>query len=92
MQAFGHAASPPLVVNVTGPETLSVRRVAEQMGELLQRPVRFVGSEAPDALLSNAGLAYRLFGRPQVSTIANDSLDCRLVPPRRGHTEQSHPF
>jgi nucleoside-diphosphate-sugar epimerase len=67
LQAFGHAASPPLVVNVTGPETLSVRRVAEQMGELLDRPVRCVGTEAPDALLSNAGLAYRLFGRPRVS-------------------------
>jgi nucleoside-diphosphate-sugar epimerase len=68
LQAFGHAASPPLAVNVTGPETLSVRQVAEQMGELLNRPVRCVGNEAPDALLSNASLAYRLFGRPRVST------------------------
>jgi hypothetical protein len=38
------------------------------MGELLNRPVRCVGNEAPDALLSNASLAYRLFGRPRVST------------------------
>ncbi len=68
LQAFGHAASPPLAVNVTGPETLSVRQVAEQMGELLGKPVRCVGDEAPDALLSNAALAYRLFGRPRVST------------------------
>jgi len=68
LQAFGQTASPPLVVNVTGPETLSVRCVAEQLGELLQKPVRCVGNEAPDALLSNAHLAYRLFGRPKVST------------------------
>jgi nucleoside-diphosphate-sugar epimerase len=68
LQAFGQAASPPLTVNVTGPETLSVRRVAEQIGELLERPVRCVGNEAPDALLSNATLAYRLFGRPKLST------------------------
>jgi len=68
LQAFGQAASPPLTVNVTGPETLSVRRVAQQIGELLERPVRCVGNEAPDALLSNANLAYRLFGRPRVST------------------------
>jgi nucleoside-diphosphate-sugar epimerase len=67
LRAFAHAASPPLVVNVTGPETLSVRRVAEQMGELLDRPIRCVGTEAPDALLSNAGRAYRLFGQPRVS-------------------------
>jgi hypothetical protein len=68
LQAFGQAASPPLTVNVTGPETLSVRRVAQQIGELLERPVRCVGNEAPDALLSNANLAYRLFGRPKLST------------------------
>ena len=67
LQAFGHAASPPLTVNVTGPETLSVRRVAEQIGQLLHRPVHCVGKEAPDALLSDASLAYRLFGRPRVS-------------------------
>jgi hypothetical protein len=66
LQALTHVTSPPLVVNVAGSQTLSVRRVAEQIAELLNKPVRFAGSEAPDALLSNAGLAYRLFGRPQV--------------------------
>ena len=67
LQALAQANSPPLVINVAGPQTLSVRRVAEQMGELLNKSVHFVGSEAPDALLSNAGLAYHLFGRPRVS-------------------------
>jgi len=66
LQALEHAASPPLVVNVAGPQTLSVRRVAEELGRLLHKPVRFAGCEAPDALLSNAGLAYRLFGHPRV--------------------------
>ncbi len=62
------AASPPFVLNVTGPETLSVRRVAEQLAELMGKPVCFVGTEAPDALLSNAGLARKLFGPPRVGT------------------------
>lgn len=62
LRAFEHAASPPAVLNITGMETLSVRQAAEELGRLLDRPVRFQGSEAADALLSNAALAERLFG------------------------------
>ena len=66
LRALEHASSPPLALNVTGLQTLSVRRVAEQLGRLLDRPVRFTGTEAADALLSDASLACRLFGPPQV--------------------------
>jgi hypothetical protein len=66
LQALEHVSSPPLVVNLSGPQTLSVRLVAEQFGQLLNKPVRFAGREAPDALLSNANIAYQLFGRPRV--------------------------
>ena len=66
LQAFDEAASPPTVINVTGRKMLSVREVAEQLGKLMDRPVSFTGEEAPDALLSNASLANRLFGQPQV--------------------------
>jgi nucleoside-diphosphate-sugar epimerase len=65
--AFAHAAVPPFVVNVAGPETLSVRRVAEEFGRLLGREVTFQGTEAPDALLSNGQLGHQLFGYPRVS-------------------------
>src|SRR5262245_52317103 len=60
LRAFAHTASPPWVVNVTGPEKLSVRVVAERFGRLLNRPVRFTGTEAESALLSDArhGLAF----------------------------------
>jgi len=67
LRAFEHAASPPLVVNVAGPETLSVRQVAEWFGQLLGRRVAFAGKESADALLSNAALGYQLLGRPGVS-------------------------
>jgi nucleoside-diphosphate-sugar epimerase len=67
LAALAHAATPPLVLNVAGPELLSVRRVAAQFGALLGRPVTLEGAESPDALLSNAQLAHRLFGYPRVS-------------------------
>jgi nucleoside-diphosphate-sugar epimerase len=64
--AFDQVAVPPRVVNLAGPELLSVRRVAEEFGRLLDRPVRFEGSESGDAFLSNGQLGHRLFGYPRV--------------------------
>ena len=60
------AATPPLVFNLAGPETLSVRQVCLEFARLLGRVPRFLGNEAPDALLSNSQLAMRLFGYPRV--------------------------
>ncbi len=65
--AFARVSSPPFVVNLAGPETLSVRRVAEEFGRLLDRTVTFAGTEAPDALLSNGQLGHQLFGKPRVT-------------------------
>jgi nucleoside-diphosphate-sugar epimerase len=66
LQSLAHAASPPLVLNLAGPEQLSVRRLAMQFGELLgQQPV-FAGEEAATALLSNGQLAHDLLGLPRV--------------------------
>jgi hypothetical protein len=62
LQSFDHAASPPFVLNVSGPEMLSIRRVAEQLGSLMGKTPQFVGSESSTALLNNAQLAHRLFG------------------------------
>jgi hypothetical protein len=54
------------VVNVTGPEVLSVRRLGQEFGRLLSRQVKFTGAEASIALLSNGQLGHRLFGYPRV--------------------------
>jgi hypothetical protein len=67
LASLGQAASPPLVVNIAGPELLSVRRIATEFGERLDRPVTFRGTESPEALLSNGQLGHRLFGYPRVS-------------------------
>ncbi len=66
LSAFDHVASPPLVVNIAGPELLTVRRVCEQLAELLGCTVKFEGTERSDALLSNGQLGHRLFGLPRV--------------------------
>jgi nucleoside-diphosphate-sugar epimerase len=64
--AFAQVSSPPFVVNLAGPETLSVRRVAEEFGRLLGKTVTFAGEEAADALLSNGQLGHQLYGYPRV--------------------------
>lgn len=66
LQAFADIASPPFVVNLAGPELLSVRRVAEDFGRLLDRPVSFRGSESADAYLSNSQRAVARYGYPRV--------------------------
>ncbi len=61
------AAKPASVINIAGPETLSIRRVAEQLARTMGVSVSFVGTESPDAILSNAQKSFRLFGYPTVS-------------------------
>jgi len=67
LRSLRHAACPPRVLNVTGPETVSIRRVATDLGRLLGREPTLVGAEADTALLSNASQCHRLFGYPDVT-------------------------
>jgi nucleoside-diphosphate-sugar epimerase len=67
LQALVHASTPPFVINIAGPELLSVRSIAEEFGAIFHKPVRFEGVESNDALLSDAGKAFALFGHPRVS-------------------------
>ena len=60
------AASPPKALNVTGPETISIRRVAEIFGRLFEKEVRFEGEESSMAYLSDATQATAAFGYPSV--------------------------
>src|ERR1019366_4802829 len=67
LRSFALCESPPAVLNVTGPETLSVRDIARRFGQLLGREPIFEGREADTALLNNAARCHRLFGAPSVS-------------------------
>lgn len=68
LRSLEHAALPPFVVNVTGPETLSVRELARTFGELLGSPAIVTGTEAPEALLSDAARSMDAFGPLSVDT------------------------
>ena len=68
LRAFDRVSVPPCVLNIVGPEKLSVRAVAAEFGRLLDRPVQVCGSESPDALLSDGRRGYELLGRPGVSS------------------------
>jgi len=61
-----HCASPASVLNVTGPETLSVEDVARTFGELMGKPVTFAGTPGDRAYLSDASRARSFFGPPRV--------------------------
>ena len=67
LRSLLYCSSPAKVVNVTGPETLRVRWLAEEFGRLLGKSPGFINEEEETALLSNAGECVRLFGEPKVS-------------------------
>jgi dTDP-4-dehydrorhamnose reductase len=66
LAALEHVSGPPNVLNVTGPEVLSVRQVSEEFGKLLGKRPRLTGTESGNALIANATKATRLFGPPRV--------------------------
>ncbi len=59
-------SSPPFILNVVGPELLSVRRVAEMFGQIMNKRVQFQGTESPRCLLTNGHLGQQLFGNPRI--------------------------
>ena len=62
-----HTGSPAVKMNITGPETVSVRYSALELSRLLNKEASFEGEEADNAYLSNASLAVKTFGYPSVS-------------------------
>jgi hypothetical protein len=67
LRSLHHCTSPSTILNITGPDTVSVKRIAEQFGLLLKTNPVFVNEEQSTALLSNASESYRLFGPQKVS-------------------------
>jgi nucleoside-diphosphate-sugar epimerase len=67
LRSFAHVQSPPLVLNLTGPETVAVRYIANEFGRRFNVDPILDGTEAETALLSNSSQAMRLFGYPAVT-------------------------
>jgi nucleoside-diphosphate-sugar epimerase len=67
LRSLAHCQSPPMILNVTGPETVSVRYLAGEFGSRFGKEPILLGEESPAALLNNAAKAHRLFGYPRVT-------------------------
>lgn len=66
LRCLAAATVPTSPINVSGPETTSVRWLAEEFGRRFGKSVTITGQEAPTAWLMNTSQAERLFGYPRV--------------------------
>jgi nucleoside-diphosphate-sugar epimerase len=66
LRSLAIATPEPTVLNLTGPETLSVRELAEAAGKEFGVPPVLTGTESETALLNNASRCHELFGPPEV--------------------------
>ncbi len=74
LQSFSLCSSPPAILNVAGPEVLSVRWLAERFAEHFSVAVpRFVGTEAETALLSDATQMVERLVRPACRSSSSSS-------------------
>ena len=64
LRSFPLTASPASIYNLTGPAVLSVRELAGQFAQIMDRPAHFVGQESETALLNNAARLCREIGPP----------------------------
>ena len=70
LQAFSIASSPADILNLSGPEKLRVRDLAEALGRRLGIEPRFGAAEGTTALLNDAARCHRLFGLPDYNVEA----------------------
>lgn len=67
LRSFAICQSPPAVLNLTGPEIVSVRWAARRFGARFGIEPILEGGESETALLSNAAQCHKLFGYPSVA-------------------------
>lgn len=64
LRSVGHTSDAPFVLNLTGPETASVRSIAGRLAALLGVEATFTGALPDTSLLSDATMCHKLFGYP----------------------------
>ena len=66
LRCLAHTTAPTSPLNVTGPQTLSVRWLADEFARRFGRSAQLTGSEAPTGWLNNAARMVAEFGPPKV--------------------------
>ena len=68
LRSFAHCQTPPLILNITGAQALSVRELALQFGRQFGlEPIFTLPDEGSSALLSDSSKARKMFGDAEVS-------------------------
>jgi nucleoside-diphosphate-sugar epimerase len=67
LRCLAHTTTPTTPINVTGPETFEVAKVAAEFGKLLGKTPKFTGKPAPTGWINNAARMVKEFGAPSVS-------------------------
>ena len=66
LRCLAHTTTPTSPINVTGPETLSIRWLAAQFGKLLGKTPKLAGKEALTGWLNDSRRMVKAFGPPAV--------------------------
>jgi len=66
LQSFPETSAPPFIINITGGEKIIIQEAAEEFARRMNKDARFENTPAHDALLSDAGKSFGMFGKPVV--------------------------
>lgn len=67
LRSLAIVQNPPVLLNVTGQEIVSIRELAQRFGEFFKREPLFINEETETALLSNSALSRQLLGASKVT-------------------------
>ena len=67
LRCLAHATVPTTPINVTGPETFEVAKVAAEFGKQFGKTPKLTGKPAPTGWINNAARMVKEFGPPSVS-------------------------
>lgn len=66
LRCLAHATTPTSPINISGPETISIRWIAEKFAKRFNKSPKITGVEANQAWLTNTAQANKTFGYPGV--------------------------